>query len=199
VRRATGRALATPEGLRGLLLTGAMPPPTDGPGRRGPVSLGGELAATGLPDDATRRDGPPRDQGPSPSWVAVAACAALEASGAVAPGLRLCAAFLYRRRRARPIDAPGAALRATRLGTAAAVLAHAVCILGFQPAPEEALGGWFIFRNSLGLRFAENAPDAARRRADGTPRTPFVPDNGYALSASHLEAHLWEILAPAPP
>jgi hypothetical protein len=296
---------AMPRGAMAPAAPSPAPPPEDWPGRRGPASLAGEGAVSGLLEDALRRDWPPRDQGASPTCVAFAACAALEAAGAVAPGHRLSAAFLYQRMRERPSDAPGAAQGATKLGTAAAVLAeegivterawrdsaslvspppseilaaaranrlagiaywdradhgwpgaaravlellregrpvaislpeyqapvgrgaitnwrmpsvwlqgevldppegwtrtlsgHAVCILGFQPAEEEALGGWFIFRNSLGLRFAENAPDPARRRADGSVPAPFVPDNGYgALSASHVDAHLWEIFAPAP-
>jgi hypothetical protein len=291
---------AMPRGALAPAAAAPAPPPADWPGRRGPVSLAGERAVTGLLEDALGRDWPPRDQGASPTCVAFAACAALEAAGAVAPGHRLSAAFLYQRMRERPSEAPGAAQGATKLGTAAAVLAeegivtertwrdsqslvnpppaeileaarahrlaeaaywdradhgwpgaaravlellregrpvavslpeyqapvgrgavtnwrmpsvwlqgevldppegwtrtisgHAVCILAFQPAKDEALGGWFIFRNSLGLRFAENAPDPLRQGL-----APFVPENGYgALSASHIDRHLWEVFAPAP-
>ncbi len=71
---------------------------------------------------------------------------------------------------------------------------HAVCILGFQPDPDEALGGWFIFRNSLGQRWSKYAPV----QGDVTP--PVVPEQGYgALSATHLEQHVYEIFAPSLP
>ncbi len=69
---------------------------------------------------------------------------------------------------------------------------HAVCILGFQPDPLEPLGGHFIFRDSKGQRFGYNAPPA------GNPQPPRVPERGYgALSASHVENHLFELFAPA--
>jgi len=57
---------------------------------------------------------------------------------------------------------------------------HAVCILGFVSDPTEALGGWFIFRNSWGLVWGAGAPDA---------NAPVeVPKPGYgALAASHVE------------
>lgn len=72
-----------------------------------------------------------------------------------------------------------------------APVGHAVCILGFQPVPEERLGGWFVFRNSLGLDFAREAPDAMARK------DPRVPEQGYGLiSASHIERHVYEIFAP---
>jgi hypothetical protein len=70
-------------------------------------------------------------------------------------------------------------------------LGHAVCILGFQPDPNEALGGWFIFRNSLGERWSTDAPVLG----DVTP--PIVPAAGHgAISARHVEEHVYEIFAP---
>lgn len=69
-------------------------------------------------------------------------------------------------------------------------MGHAVCILGFQPDPNEALGGWFIFRNSLGERWSTDPPILG----DVTP--PIVPEAGYgAISARHIEEHVYEIFA----
>jgi hypothetical protein len=66
---------------------------------------------------------------------------------------------------------------------------HAVCIVGFQPDPGEATGGWFIFRNSRGLNWAAHVASD-----DVKPR---VPARGYgAISATYLEQHCWEILSP---
>lgn len=68
---------------------------------------------------------------------------------------------------------------------------HAVCVVGFQKDDSEELGGWFIFRNSLGEDFATTAPNFS----DETP--PVIPDTGYgALSARHLNHHVYEIMAP---
>ncbi|MCU0889865.1 MAG: hypothetical protein MUC64_17995, partial [Rubritepida sp.] len=307
---------AAPRGALAPTTTdGSREPPESWPGLARPRSLAGEAPVTRLLARALAADWPPRDQGASPSCVAFAACAALEAAGAVAPGERLSAAFLYRRMRLLPLgegpEPPGAEIGATKLGDAARVIVeegllterewrdsspmrlerqpmpddpgetlrdqarqrrlpfglgywdrgdqgwpgaaravlellkegrpvavtlpeyeapvgrgaitnwrlpavwlrgevldppklwkraasgHAVCILGFQPAEDDPLGGWFIFRNSLGLRFATGAPGPERRSADGTPLPPRVPDNGYgAISAIHIEDHLWEILAP---
>lgn len=72
-----------------------------------------------------------------------------------------------------------------------APIGHAVCILGFQPAPAEPLGGWFIFRNSRGSLFARKMPDLARRDP------PIVPAPGYgAIQASLLDRCVFEIFAP---
>jgi hypothetical protein len=69
---------------------------------------------------------------------------------------------------------------------------HAVCVLGFEPDAEEPMGGWFIFRNSLGLLWAGRAPEGFR----GDPRA-LVPGPGYgAISASHVEQHCWEVFSP---
>jgi hypothetical protein len=68
---------------------------------------------------------------------------------------------------------------------------HAVCILGFVRDLTEARGGWFIFRNSWGLGWAADAPDANEPVQ--------VPRAGYgALAAGHVEEAVWEILAPPP-
>lgn len=68
---------------------------------------------------------------------------------------------------------------------------HAVCIFAFQPDANERLGGWFIFRNSVGTEWAANAPTGP---ADDVP---FVPDRGYgAITAAYIERHTYEIFAP---
>jgi hypothetical protein len=73
-------------------------------------------------------------------------------------------------------------------------MGHAVCIVGFQPDPDEALGGWFIFRNSLGQRWSKYAP------VQGDVTLPVVPEQGFgALSATHLEQYVYEIFAPSLP
>ncbi len=76
----------------------------------------------------------------------------------------------------------------------AAGAGHAVCILGFRPDPDRDLdGGWFIFRNSLGARWATDAPD-------DSVRDPVVPGRGYgAISARYIERAVWEIMSPALP
>jgi hypothetical protein len=66
---------------------------------------------------------------------------------------------------------------------------HAVCVVGFQRDADEPTGGWFIFRNSLGLDWAEDAITAAGR--------PRVPHRGFgAISATYVEQYLWEMLSP---
>jgi len=70
---------------------------------------------------------------------------------------------------------------------------HAVCVVGFQPDRDEAIGGWFIFRNSLGLDWAD-ALDPENAHA------PLVPVRGYgAISASYVEHCTWEIFSPRLP
>jgi hypothetical protein len=71
---------------------------------------------------------------------------------------------------------------------------HAVCLLGFRPDPDPALeGGWFVFRNSLGDRWATEAPD-------DSVADPVVPGRGYgAISARYLDRAVWEIMSPALP
>lgn len=75
-----------------------------------------------------------------------------------------------------------------------AAAGHAVCILGFRPDPAPELGGgWFVFRNSLGDRWATDAPD-------DSVDDPVVPGRGYgAVSARLVERTLWEIMSPALP
>jgi hypothetical protein len=66
---------------------------------------------------------------------------------------------------------------------------HAVCIVGFQPDPNESTGGWFISRNSRGLNFAWYP--------DKDPNPPHVPAPGYgAISATYIEQYCWETLSP---
>jgi hypothetical protein len=68
---------------------------------------------------------------------------------------------------------------------------HAVCVLGFQPEAGAPGNGWFIFRNSMGARWATRAPDEL---SDDPPQ---VPRPGYgAISAAHVEAHAWELYSP---
>ncbi len=68
---------------------------------------------------------------------------------------------------------------------------HAVCILGFEHDPSERMGGWFIFRNSVGPDWATSAPQAGR--------LPSVPEPGYgALSAGHVNDFAWAIFSPLP-
>jgi hypothetical protein len=69
-------------------------------------------------------------------------------------------------------------------------MGHAVCVLGFQKDPQERLGGWFIFRNSEGTEWAQEAPGDPSQR-------PFVPFPGYgAISAGYMHDHVVEIFAP---
>ena len=66
---------------------------------------------------------------------------------------------------------------------------HSVCIVGYRPDAVGDSGGWFIFRNSWGIEWAGNAPDAGGVQ---------VPGPGYgAIAAGHVESAVWEILAPA--
>lgn len=70
-------------------------------------------------------------------------------------------------------------------------LGHAVCVLGFQPASSDPLGGWFIFRNSRGPFFAGATPDLSK------PAAPWVPGPGYgAIQASLLDSCVYEIFSP---
>jgi hypothetical protein len=65
---------------------------------------------------------------------------------------------------------------------------HAVCVVAFQPDPAERGGGWFIFRNSVGLNWAYGLP------GDDPPQ---VPERGYgALSATYVEGYCWELFSP---
>ncbi|QYU70034.1 hypothetical protein J4558_07935 [Leptolyngbya sp. 15MV] len=72
---------------------------------------------------------------------------------------------------------------------------HAVCILGFQPATKDTLGGYFIFRNSWGDRFAKQPLTPAAPQGGGKPVEPTVPARGYgAIGASEIEAYVSELL-----
>jgi hypothetical protein len=71
---------------------------------------------------------------------------------------------------------------------------HAVCVLGFQPDAAEAQGGWFVFRNSVGMNWASGAPN------DLSEDKPLVPARGWgAVSARYVEEFCWEIWAPPRP
>jgi len=66
---------------------------------------------------------------------------------------------------------------------------HAVCIVGFHPDGNEAMGGWFVFRNSIGVDWA-HAFDPEKQEP------PHVPARGYgAISASYIEQSCWEVLS----
>lgn len=66
---------------------------------------------------------------------------------------------------------------------------HAVCVVGFNPDPVEAMGGYFVIRNSWGTAdFGASASGA--NVWDG-------PEPGYGtLSASFIERYLWELCVP---
>jgi hypothetical protein len=69
---------------------------------------------------------------------------------------------------------------------------HAVCVVAFQPDPTESGGGWFIFRNSVGLNWASG------NQPTGDP--PRVPAHGYgAISATYVEGFCWEFLSLSVP
>ncbi|NGM20375.1 hypothetical protein G3576_10145 [Roseomonas stagni] len=70
---------------------------------------------------------------------------------------------------------------------------HAVCILGFLPHARERRGGYFLFRNSWGARFAEFPHTDIQ---DGLPP---VGRQGYGyLSANYVDRWCWELLSLAP-
>jgi hypothetical protein len=69
-------------------------------------------------------------------------------------------------------------------------IGHAVCMLAFQPDPQEPAGGWFIFRNSVGEDWC-TSPNLLVN--------PRVPARGWgALSATMVNEHAWEMLAVIP-
>ncbi|SLN61726.1 C1 family peptidase [Pseudooctadecabacter jejudonensis] len=71
---------------------------------------------------------------------------------------------------------------------------HVVCLTGFEPDATEPLGGWFIFRNSWGLEFA----DHAKRPTDSHGPDRGAGLRGYGmLSATHVNTYCWEYLVPA--
>jgi hypothetical protein len=70
---------------------------------------------------------------------------------------------------------------------------HAVCILGFLPHAREPLGGYFLFRNSWGARFAEFPHTDIQ---DGIP--PIGRQGHGYLSARYLDRWCWELLSLAP-
>lgn len=72
---------------------------------------------------------------------------------------------------------------------------HAVCILGFQPALKDELGGFFTFRNSWGNRFATHPLTSTDPPGPDKPLDPTVPGTGYGvIGASQLDAHVTEIM-----
>ncbi len=68
---------------------------------------------------------------------------------------------------------------------------HVVCLTGFIPDPDEALGGWFTFRNSWGTDFA------SRSMGNGEPASATGRGNGI-MSATHVNEYCWEYLVPGP-
>jgi len=72
------------------------------------------------------------------------------------------------------------------------VSGHAVCLVGYQrPSASDAeSGGWFIFRNSVGLQFG-------RHRDPTDTIAPIVPARGYgAISARYVQDYCWELYSP---
>jgi hypothetical protein len=62
----------------------------------------------------------------------------------------------------------------------------------FQPDASEPGGGWFIFRNSVGLNWASGISPSVE--------PPHVPARGYgAISATYVEGHCWEYFSPILP
>lgn len=69
---------------------------------------------------------------------------------------------------------------------------HVVCLTGYEPDPTEPQGGWFVFRNSWGLDFANRSGVSAAHPSAGM--------RGYGLlSATHINNYCWEYLVPVPP
>jgi hypothetical protein len=63
---------------------------------------------------------------------------------------------------------------------------HAVCVVGFEPDPDEPQGGYFIFRNNWGTLWGSQAP---------SPGNSYAPEPGYGeISASYVDTYLWEML-----
>lgn len=70
--------------------------------------------------------------------------------------------------------------------TSVVIGGHAVCIVGFEPDPDEPQGGYFIFRNSWGRLWGSQAP---------APGNSYVPEPGYGeISANYVDTYLWEAL-----
>lgn len=71
------------------------------------------------------------------------------------------------------------------LPTSVAQEGHAVCVTGFVPDPQEAKGGYFVFRNSWGTDWAKLAAGA---------KSSHGPAPGYGtVSASYVERYGWEL------
>lgn len=69
------------------------------------------------------------------------------------------------------------------------VAGHAVCILGFRPDGDAGTGGWFIFRNSLGV-------DEFGAEPAISPRTAHLPGPGYGMiSTADVDRYCWEYLS----
>jgi hypothetical protein len=70
--------------------------------------------------------------------------------------------------------------------TAVASDGHAVCVVGFEPDPTEPAGGYFVFRNSWDVTWANLAP---------SPGNSYSPEPGYGdISASYIDNYIWELL-----
>jgi hypothetical protein len=64
---------------------------------------------------------------------------------------------------------------------------HCVCVTGFVSDVTEPKGGYFIFRNSWGTRWAQYAP---------APGNSYAPAQGYGeVSAAYVDAYCWELFA----
>lgn len=68
--------------------------------------------------------------------------------------------------------------------SAVVVAAHAVCVTGFIPDPNELVGGFFVFRNSWGSSKWSHSPKGA-----SSP-----PEPGYGrISATYIDRFAWEL------
>lgn len=70
--------------------------------------------------------------------------------------------------------------------TATVVGGHCVCVTGFVPDHSEPNGGYFVFRNSWDVAWANLAPAAGVTHA---------PEQGYGVvSATYVDTFCWELL-----
>ncbi|MHB8877107.1 MAG: hypothetical protein ACYC8T_25710 [Myxococcaceae bacterium] len=68
-------------------------------------------------------------------------------------------------------------------------MGHAVCVFGFVPDPREPLGGWFLFVNSWGRRWANQAG-----REISVAKAQYSPSPGCGqIAASYVDGYLWEM------
>jgi hypothetical protein len=63
---------------------------------------------------------------------------------------------------------------------------HTICVVGFEPDPDEPWGGHFIFRNSWGTAWGSACPSKDNGRS---------PEPGYGyISGTYVDRHTWELL-----